>query len=99
MSKFDAYTKDRTTLYQSIRLSEKQFRSHLLSNIRAMYIDPIIACLGLLYKQEYTNINEFKSTTSIKCGFSYIAKSAEQDEIKNLKESSIILVYNKNIIY
>ncbi|KHC66539.1 hypothetical protein MGE_01554 [Candida albicans P75010] len=95
MSKFDAYTKDRTTLYQSIRLSEKQFRSHLLSNIRAMYIDPIIACLGLLYKQEYTNINEFKSTTSIKCGFSYIAKSAEQDEIKNLKESSIILVYNK----
>lgn len=95
MSRFDAYTKDRTTLYQSIRLNERQFRSHLLSNIRALYIDPIIACLGLLYKQEYSNINEFKSTTSIKSGFSYIAKSAEQDEIKNLKESSITLVFNK----
>ncbi|EER34368.1 conserved hypothetical protein [Candida tropicalis MYA-3404] len=95
MSKFDAYTKDRTSLYQNLRLSERQFRSHLLSNLRALYLDSIIACLGLLYKQEYANLNEFKSTTSIKAGFSAISKAAVDDGIKNLKESSISLVYNR----
>ncbi|RCK54796.1 hypothetical protein Cantr_03725 [Candida viswanathii] len=95
MSKFDAYTKDRTTLYQNLRLSERQFRSHLLSNLRALYLDPIIACLAFLYKQEYSNLNEFKSTTSIKTGFLVITKAAEDDGVKDLKESTIHLVYNR----
>ena len=74
--------KDRTSLYQNLRLSERQFRSHLLSNLRALYLDLIIACLGLLYKQEYANLNEFKSTTSIKAGFLAISKAAVDDGIK-----------------
>lgn len=95
MSKFDAYTKDRNSLYQNLRLSERQFRSHLLSNLRALYLDLIIATLGFLYKQEYSNLNEYKSTTSIKAGFLVIAKAAEDDGIKDLKESMISLVYNR----
>ncbi|EMG50960.1 hypothetical protein G210_5612 [Candida maltosa Xu316] len=98
MSKFDAYTKDRDSIYHNLRLNERQFRSHLLSNIRALYIDTIVACSGLLFKQEYSNLNDFKSTTSIKCGLKVIPNTDKKgaiDLLYNRKYNLLIIRFNE----
>ncbi|EGW33527.1 uncharacterized protein SPAPADRAFT_60871 [Spathaspora passalidarum NRRL Y-27907] len=97
MSKYDAHSKDRSEIYSNARLNERQIRSHLISNLRVSYIDPIIAIMGIPYNQESSNINDFKSTNCIRSYHNFIAndKPTPLSEYKKIKSSEISLNYNK----
>lgn len=97
MAKFDAHSRDRLEIMLNAKLNERQIRLHLLSNLKAMYIDPIIAVMGLRYRQESTNINDFKSTNFLKSSHGFVPheKFSSQAEIRKIKSSSIYLSFNK----
>ncbi|KAG7662722.1 uncharacterized protein J8A68_003781 [[Candida] subhashii] len=97
MAKFDAHSRDRSPVMLNAKLNERQVRLHLLSNLKALYIDPIIAVMNIRYHQESSNINDFKSTNFIKSCHRFISheKFNSASEARKIKSSTIYLTFNK----
>lgn len=68
--------------------SEKHFRAILLNNLKANYIDPIIAILNIDFNQSSNNLNDFKSSSTIKSFHNFIYN---ENSIINNSNSSMNL--------
>ena len=96
MSKYhaDASVGDRNS--EDLALNERQSRMNLLSNLKALYVDPIIASTSLPFEQKSNNLHDFKYPSELRCYYQYRDVAEANLDKKELVNSSISLAYNKS---
>ncbi|KAK6454616.1 uncharacterized protein RJT20DRAFT_130799 [Scheffersomyces xylosifermentans] len=83
----------------SARFGEKQLRTHLLNNLKSLYVESVIAMMGIPYNQESSNLLDFKSSNSIKSihTFNYhdTGKVDTHNDFIKIKNSTIYMSFNR----
>lgn len=93
----DASIGDRNS--EELTLNERQSRMNLLSNLKALYVDPIIASTSLPFEQKSNNLHDFSYPSELRCYYQYKDKPEADSSKDDLVNSSINLTYNKNTTY
>ena len=95
MSKYhaDASVGDRSS--QNLDLNERQSRMNLLSNLKALYVDPIIASTSLPFEQKSNNLHDFKYPSELRCYYQYRDRVEVADNKLDPVNSTISLSYHK----
>ncbi|KAI5953818.1 hypothetical protein CANMA_004656 [Candida margitis] len=95
MSRFhaDASIGDRNT--ENLSLNERQSRMNLLSNLKALYVDPIIASTSLPFEQKGNNLHDSNFSNEVRCYYQYKDRPDTDDSKMDLINSSIGLTYHK----
>ncbi|KAK6204443.1 uncharacterized protein RJT21DRAFT_116868 [Scheffersomyces amazonensis] len=82
----------------NVRYGEKQLRTHLLVNLKSSYVDPIIATINLPYNQDASNLNDFRTSASIKGIYNFtpptVTSVGYSKEYSKIKQSNIQLAFN-----
>ncbi|KAK6465144.1 hypothetical protein DFJ63DRAFT_332577 [Scheffersomyces coipomensis] len=95
LGRYDANSNTGTRL-TNVRYGEKQLRMHLQNNLKSLYIEPIIATINLPYNQDSTNLNDFRSSASIKNIYNFNSPNSSTNKVySKIKSSSIYLNYNR----
>lgn len=89
----DASIGDRNS--EELTLNERQSRMNLLSNLKALYVDPIIASTSLPFEQKSNNLHDFSYPNELRCYYQYKDKPEADSSKNDLVNSSINLTYNK----
>ncbi|CAK9440375.1 uncharacterized protein LODBEIA_P44750 [Lodderomyces beijingensis] len=85
--------------YSHLKLNEKQIRMNLLENLKTLYLDPIIATLGLDFTQKSSNVHDYKSSHTLRSYYQYIDINQNPNETLSfgkIKSSTIGLSYNRD---
>ncbi|CAI5756732.1 unnamed protein product [Candida verbasci] len=84
----------------NLRLNDRQIKENISNNLKAIFIDLIIAINNLEYNIKYSNVNDMRlsATMSDSITTSYKISSTsvnDNDQLKKIKTSTISLNFNK----